>query len=405
MRKQQQQQQQQHLEAVSTTSLSQSSLEEDRDNPYNNSQRISSLDRVNDVLDRNNSNHTPTHTRTQRQRRQQRQPPSDVAIALANKAFHLPGNNYFADWCQYMVNNHLLLGMCCRHRDHPISTRMRALNFLGSALFGLMMTNLIWLGYIYYDEDPDSVVFRISFQGSVRDHDMVAQGMDNNVTLVDTMVVNATRNDGNGPAFEIFLPGGPEDEQTAQVIGESLQVTTGMILLWTVGGSAHAIYDSVVWYAATCVCCTRCKSLGCMQRMGRGLIALIVLLIAVVASFAVVLRATLLSHEEIDASALSSAGLVDDAIHVGDFIAEGHGLGAFEFVTGYFVEFLLALFVYYPLFATLVFTGSLNWFGCHKVAWLGGRPYQVEQEARRNANAVANSRNFIHRSQSKRQLR
>ena len=373
------------VERVSTTS-SCSCSSEDNNNNDGAERVVSSLERVHSVLARNKKSIVEEN---------------EVTNALANRAFHLPGYSYCADWCQYIVNNHLLLGMCCRHPQHPIGTKMRAVNLLGSALFGLAITNVIWLFYIYYDEDPDSVLFRISFQSAADTYD--DNSLDNNMTAAAGLVWNnATEtilsSASSRPTFEFIIPGGPKDIQTAEAIASTLSITKGMLLLWTVGGGLHAFYDCSVWYASACVCCiagNRCESWGVMRWMGNYCIGFMVVLIAAVASFAVVLRAALVSHEEIDASDMGSVGLVDDVVDIGDGIVDD--LGVYEFLVGYAVEFSLALFVYYPLFMTIMFTGALNWVGCGRIAWLGGRPYEMEAIQRKSA------RNY-HRSRRRRDM-
>ena len=354
------------------------------DNQNNGGGRVSSLERVNSVLARNKRSIVEEN---------------EVTNALANRGFHLPGYSYCADWCQYIVNNHLLFGMCCRHPQHPIGAKMRAVNLLGSALFGLAITNIIWLVYIYYDEDPDSVLFKISFQSAADKYDdniLGGNNTDGNMTAAALLFNNVTEtiiSSASRPSFEIIIPGGPKDIQTAEAIGNTLSVTKGMLLLWTVGGGFHAFYDCSVWYASACVCCiagNRCESWGVMRWMGNYCIGFIVVLIAAVASFAVVLRATLVSHEEIDASDMVSVGLVDDVVDIGDGIV--NDLGVYEFLVGYAVEFSLALFVYYPLFMTIMFTGALNWVGCGKISWLGGRPYEMEAIQRASARNYRDSR-------------
>eukprot|EP00984_Skeletonema_dohrnii_P027860 scaffold17549_cov67-Skeletonema_dohrnii-CCMP3373.AAC.1 len=44
---------------------------------------------------------------------------------FAARAYHLPGNSVCADWLQYMLNNHPVIGICCHHRLHPLKTRQR----------------------------------------------------------------------------------------------------------------------------------------------------------------------------------------------------------------------------------------------------------------------------------------
>ena len=52
----------------------------------------------------------------------------------------------------------------------------------------------------------------------------------------------------------------------------------------------------------------------------------------------------------------------------------------FSFLVGYSVELVFALFVYYFLTSTVYFSGIL---GCGRIPILGGRPYELRQEAKR----------------------
>lgn len=54
------------------------------------------------------------------------------------------------------------------------------------------------------------------------------------------------------------------------------------------------------------------------------------------------------------------------------------GHRSFRFLLGYLVEFILALFVYYPIAVTILFSGVL---GCNgRVPLLGGRPREMKKE-------------------------
>jgi hypothetical protein len=52
----------------------------------------------------------------------------------------------------------------------------------------------------------------------------------------------------------------------------------------------------------------------------------------------------------------------------------------FQFLLGYLGEMVFALFIYYPLGGTILFSGVL---GCGKLPLLGGRPQEVAAEERR----------------------
>merc|ERR1719223_315285 len=53
---------------------------------------------------------------------------------------------------------------------------------------------------------------------------------------------------------------------------------------------------------------------------------------------------------------------------------------SFAFLLGYLVEFVLALFVYYPIAVTILFSGVLGCGG--RVPILGGRPREMKRELR-----------------------
>jgi len=262
--------------------------------------------------------------------------------ALAWRAYHLPGNSWCDDWVQYFANNHPLFGICCHHRLHPIQFRMRIVNFIGSIMFGLAVTNVIWLWYIY-NEDETVVTITLGGEDEVQ-----------NVTTV----IEALNNQTNATLVE-----GSDD----------IEITEGMVVLWTVGGGLHALFDNTVWYLTACVCCLPGQPLERLHRCkwcGSYLVVMAVVLCTAIATFVVVLRAALEDDEDI--GDLNSGGIVDDEIDL-----EIQDKSAYRFLISYCVELALALFVYYPLIGTILFTGIL---GCGKVPILGGRPYEVMQE-------------------------
>lgn len=263
----------------------------------------------------------------------------DVTIPmLALRSYHLPGNSWCDDYLQYYANNHPIFGICCHHALHPIRFRDRLVNLFGSIVFGLAVTNLIWLFFIFNeDRDEDKTVLTISLGG-----------ISTNVTA--TM----------------------EDE------ADVFEVTEGMLLLWTLGGGLHALYDNTVWYLTACVCCLPGQRLECLYRYkwcGTYFVVITVVACTAVASFVVVLRATLENDEDSDLSEIESGGLVDDKIDLGDVDDKS----AWRFLVSYSIELALALFLYYPVVATVLFSGFL---GCGKVPVLGGRPYEVALEER-----------------------
>ncbi|KAL7575851.1 hypothetical protein ACA910_003169 [Epithemia clementina (nom. ined.)] len=277
----------------------------------------------------------------------------ELMPALANRNYHLPGNGWCADWFQYFCNTHPVFGICCYHRLHPVKFPMRLLQLVGSIVFGLLVTNLIWL-FLVYDEtlDADRAIVTVSIGGGTNETDWLD-------SLSDRHSSNVT-----------------EDIETTTPT--TVQVTEGMIFLWTVGGMIHAFHDNTIWFLTACVCCLPGRSMAALAGLKRYvfiLLAFFVVAIAAISSFVVVVRATLSDNP--DKSLYKSAGLVDDEIEP---LTGFEDKSSFNFLLSYGVEILMALFVWYPLVGTLLFSGVL---GCGRIPMLGGRPYEVLREQRR----------------------
>jgi hypothetical protein len=273
----------------------------------------------------------------------------ELVAALGLRSYHLPGNNWCQDWFQYFANNHPIFGICCHYKRHPIGRRMRIINLFGSIVFGLCVTNMIWLWFLYSEEDANTTVVTISLGG-------LNWGADtNNATI--SVDVSDSSNSINDATNE-----------------QEIQITEGMVVLWTVGGGLHALFDNTIWYVTACVCCLPGRSLDCLGKYrwcGGYLVVFAVVVVAAFASFVVVLRATLDSNgQDVDLSDLGTAGINDDNIKLG----QTDEASAYEFMIGYAIELVLALIVYYPLVGTILFSGVLV---CGKIPILGGRPYEV----------------------------
>jgi hypothetical protein len=194
---------------------------------------------------------------------------------------------------------------------------MRIVALVGSILFGLTISNLFFL-LVLQDEQYQQEIFTISFGANSGEY----------------------------------------------------SVTSGMLLLWTVGGGVHATYDICIWYIAACACCPwnkRCKSYGTY------FVILLVLLLASAASLVALVRVAL-EESEVDALNLTSAGLLDDEVELETELTHLHKEDV-QFLLGYVVEFSLALLVYYPLGSFLFFSGVL---GCEIIPGLGGRPREIQ---------------------------
>ena len=268
-----------------------------------------------------------------------------IVPLLAMQAYHLPGNTWCQDWRQYMTNNHPVFGICCHHPLHPIGACTRIVALIGSVIFGLALTNFFYLFFLWnpeYNQDVITVLF----------------GDDQEYVL-----------------------------------------TTGMLLLWTVGGSIHAFYNLVMWHIAACVCCRTggcCESVACCPSLGKRLIR-VFLLISVAFAVLVVLLRVGISHQEQDPDEFvqksatnttmnttdtSRGGSINIVLGDDEWNLEVGEAQEFNFLVGYLVEMVLALFIYYPLGGTILFSGIL---GCGCIPLLGGRPAEVAAEKKKLA--------------------
>ena len=64
---------------------------------------------------------------------------------LSLRSYHLPGNNWTQDLDMYIRNNHLIIGIFCHHKLHPVKWYHRLVLLLGSFAFGLIITNIVYL--------------------------------------------------------------------------------------------------------------------------------------------------------------------------------------------------------------------------------------------------------------------
>jgi uncharacterized membrane protein (UPF0182 family) len=102
-----------------------------------------------------------------------------------------------------------------------------------------------------------------------------------------------------------------------------IPITKVMITLWTFGSFLHTVFDLLLWHLKAC---TICRYGGLVDeklaRTGRVVGLFIVMVVMGVGGYAVLLRSTI--------------------------------KGSFRFLLGYLVEFVLALFVYFPIMVTVL---------------------------------------------------
>jgi hypothetical protein len=254
-----------------------------------------------------------------------RVPSPTIVPYLADRAYHLPGNTWIQDWVQYFTNNHPVLGICCHDRRHPVGTGRRILILIGSIACGLAISNLI---YLYFHNAA----------GAAAEQEFVSFSLNANVTF----------------------------SQTNLTVTE-ISFTNYQVALWTLGTSIHALFDLSVWYFSACACCQPGGSLECLRGfmwIGNYVVYFTIVVITAVASLIVVLRATL--NDNPTANSLTDYGKTSSP-------------DAYRFLIAYCIELLLALFCYYFILGTILFSGVL---GCGVLPFLGGRPREVWLEER-----------------------
>jgi hypothetical protein len=259
---------------------------------------------------------------------------------LLIRAYHLPKNNYLQDLRQYMCNNHPVFGIWLHHRYHPIQRMVRIISLIGSMLFGLAITNIIYLAFVFAHTNYDKSYVEVHVDA------------ETGKAIVDNTV----------PA---------------------LSVTNGNIALWTIGAALHASFDNLIWSLAACSCCSDRnnklteQSLSRYRSTGVILVVLFVIVATALATFAVALRAAISSPDTntgpVDTDTVKTYGLTDDNVQ----LFQVDGANDFEFIIAYLVELALNYFMYYPLVGTILFSGVLT---CGRYGVLGGRPYEMKMD-------------------------
>jgi hypothetical protein len=273
---------------------------------------------------------------------------------LSIRSYHLPGNNWVQDYAMYIKNNHLVFGLCCRHRLNPVTTKHRLIILLGSLAFGLTVTNAVYLYFLHGDKNYDDTALALSLSLSG--------------DVVDNLNNSTQKN-------------------------LSLDISNGMAMLWTIGAGAHAMFDLLLWHMIACgYCQSKTRNYG---HAGWNMALAVVSIIVAGASFVVLYRAYEDNEADVDAQLLK---FVDDGNYT---VALGDNEGDsphrpitietikafrqsnpdFQFLYGYLVELGLSLFVFTPLIQTILFSGV---FGCcGTLPLVGGRPRSVKLEQER----------------------
>jgi hypothetical protein len=225
------------------------------------------------------------------------------------------------DLYQYLTNGHPLFGICLHHRLHPVGWGLRLAALIGSIAFGLAITNCIYLLFVLEDQDFDESYYEFALNQTVTGNSMV-------------------------------------DESLTQV-----NVTSGMIALWTVGSAMNALYDMTIWTIASCQCFNKGGKLEGGARLRSYLIIGIILIVVTGSTLAVLVRATYDANK----NQAEMASKLE--------ISYTPNAESYRFLIAYSAELVFSLFVWHPIIGCLLFTGVL---GCKKVPVLGGRPAEMK---------------------------
>lgn len=251
---------------------------------------------------------------------------------LASRSAHLPGYSWCGDWVQWMRNNHPLLALCCKYKENPIGVGQRLIILLGSISFGLAATNLVYLFYRIFDEANGTVI-------------TIATGDDDSVA-------------------------------------HQFEVTYETVALWTLGSLLHSLLDLSAWHLTACACCMPgacCSCCGWLRTIGPYVTISLSAVFVAIATSAIIMRA---NYEE-----SMGEGSLNELTGVNTNIR------SYSFVVPYFVELSLVYFIYYPIMATLFFSGAVR--PC--LPCIGGRPKEIErqeQEKRKMELAAKNKETF-----------
>lgn len=156
-----------------------------------------------------------------------------------------------------------------------------------------------------------------------------------------------------------------------------VSITKLMLTLWTLGSFLHSVFDLGLWHMKACTLCRyRGRIDERLVRWGRVLGLFIVTIAMGVGGYAVLLRASIEYKGEGSISEEVEESIMRNELYSVEF----EDKRSFRFLLGYLVEFVLALFVYYPLAITVLFSGVLGCGG--RIPILGGRPREMTRERR-----------------------
>jgi len=206
---------------------------------------------------------------------------------------------------------------------HPVTIRHRLVILMGSLAFGLTMTNAVYLYLLWGMEDHSDSAISISLG--------IGGDVVDNIATENTLKID---------------------------------ISYGMAILWTVGAASHSLFDLVLWHMIVCAYTER----KCCHTVGWNMAVSVVTLTVALTTCIAVVRAYDYGSEEIQ-----NAEYID---------ANGLEKADFRYLYGCLLELAISLFVYTPMMQMVLFSGIL---GCGILPVLGGRPYRVREDERRES--------------------
>ena len=291
-----------------------------------------------------------------------------IIAALSEHAYHLPGNtSWMQDLWQYLTNNHPVIGICCHHKYHFLRAGPRLVALIGSVCFGLIITNVVYLIFVFTDSDSVYVEWKTNATRTGWQPDL-----DDNVSVLSVSNVN--------------------------------------LVLWTVGAFVHGLFDTAVWSLAACTCLKASEegesSLRRKRSMGVFVVVELVIFVTAIATLTVALRAAIDNGDDDDAGgdyvdvttedglgnsvsvtrppAITNITKVEDIA----FLEVPKNASDYEFLVAYMIELMLSYFLYYPVIGIILFSGILT---CGKAPVLGGRPYELQKERSKSSFSTRSS--------------
>ena len=270
-----------------------------------------------------------------------------IQALLAVGAYHLPGNTWCEDWLQYFRNNHPLFSTCLQDYLHPIPRCIRVVAFVGSVMFGLVLTNVTFLWFSDLEESG-TVIFELSAGGFA--------------------VPNGTSIAFYNEADNVLT------KETA------MDITTGTLILWSIGSAMHALFDLTLWYVTSCYCCLEIDDdddkedveattdddqqirkgssmkAWCTQgrHLGDFLVLCLVVIICAAGVLSLLIRTSIEGGNNIDTKSLT------ELREMGFDAEQITNRENYTFLIAYALELGASWLVWFPLLSTIFFSGVLS---------------------------------------------